>query len=211
VKITKYPQSTVTIEKGGRKILIDPGNFTAAKYNVEDFRGVGAVLLTHEHADHIDTKLINQIVHEYKVDVYANKSVKNQFPDLVSFVVDHGAIIEVLGFKIAAYDMKHVALPDGSDGPQNTGYVIDDIILHPGDSIETAKIKVDIIIAPISGPDISLRDSRDQIVGVGAKIVVPIHYSIYSDDKPALATSLITRFTPDIDMRVLENGQSTEI
>lgn len=61
MNITKYPQSSLLLEKNGQRILIDPGSFMAAKFSVGDLPEIEAILLTHRHADHADPDLIKSI------------------------------------------------------------------------------------------------------------------------------------------------------
>jgi L-ascorbate metabolism protein UlaG (beta-lactamase superfamily) len=50
MQVTKYPYSWVRLEQDGRVLVIDPGTWTEA----DAVAGVGAVLITHEHSDHLD-------------------------------------------------------------------------------------------------------------------------------------------------------------
>jgi L-ascorbate metabolism protein UlaG (beta-lactamase superfamily) len=51
MKLTKYTHACVRLEKDNRVLVVDPGNFSEA---AEALSGAEAVLVTHEHADHID-------------------------------------------------------------------------------------------------------------------------------------------------------------
>ncbi len=210
MKVTKYPQSTLILEKEGRRILIDPGSFTAAKYKADDFPEIEAIVLTHRHPDHVDTDLIKSILDKKSVPVVANDDVKEAFPDLITDVVSSGDIVSHAGFDILAHDLPHVPMVDGSSGPQNTGYVFDGNFFHAGDGVDTTGINVHYAAVPIAGPDLSLRDAHDLIKSIGAKVIIPIHYSLFSDDQPVAAVGLIHKFTPEIDeLRILANGEST--
>ena len=52
MRMIKYTHACVRLERDGRSLLIDPGTWA------EDaaFEGVSDVLVTHEHADHIDVE-----------------------------------------------------------------------------------------------------------------------------------------------------------
>jgi L-ascorbate metabolism protein UlaG (beta-lactamase superfamily) len=54
MKITKYPQSCLLLEKNGQRIVIDPGKFFAEKYSFAELGEISAVLYTHRHGDHLD-------------------------------------------------------------------------------------------------------------------------------------------------------------
>ena len=51
MRLTKYTHSCVRLDDGGRALVIDPGTFSETQLALD---GAHAVLITHEHADHID-------------------------------------------------------------------------------------------------------------------------------------------------------------
>lgn len=210
MKVTKYPQSTLVLEKDGRRLLIDPGSFTAAKYTADDFPEIEAIVLTHRHPDHVEAELIKSILDKKAVPVIANSDTKETFPELVTHVISSGETVSHAGFEILAHDLPHVPMVDGTAGPQNTGYIFDGNFFHAGDGVDTTGVSVHYAAVPIAGPDLSLRDAHDLIASIGAKVIIPIHYSLFTDEKPAAAIGLIEKFTPEIDeLRVLANGEST--
>ncbi len=212
MKVTKYPQSTLILEKEGRRILIDPGSFTAAKYSADDFAEIEAIVLTHRHPDHVDEGLIKSILNKKNVPVVGNTDTKEAFPELITDIISDSETIIHAGFTIKAHDLPHVPMVDGSAGPQNTGYIIDDNFFHAGDGVDTTGVDVHYAAVPIAGPDLSLRDAHNLIKSIGAKVIIPIHYSLFTDEKPTAAIGLIQKFTPEIDeLRVLANGESTLI
>ena len=51
MKLTKFPHACLRIEQGGAVLVVDPGGFSQP---ADALRGADAVLITHEHADHVD-------------------------------------------------------------------------------------------------------------------------------------------------------------
>ncbi|HEY6683652.1 MAG TPA: MBL fold metallo-hydrolase, partial [Propionibacteriaceae bacterium] len=51
MRITHLGHAAVLAETDGARILIDPGNFSDAWHSLTD---LDAVLVTHQHPDHID-------------------------------------------------------------------------------------------------------------------------------------------------------------
>src|SRR5690625_7785240 len=51
MQITKFAHSCVLVDSDGVRVLFDPGNFTTG---FEDLTGLTAILVTHQHPDHLD-------------------------------------------------------------------------------------------------------------------------------------------------------------
>ena len=200
MKITKYPQSNFLIESNGKKILIDPGNLTFAKYSIDDFGPLDAVLITHQHPDHLDKGAVRKLI-EKGVTMYGNHDVASQFenePFDITKVFNENEF-DVAGFKIKPIDLPHFQglwceacnqkitpdtitknkkcslhpsqEPKKVDGPPNTGYIINDGIHLDGYSVKSAGI-------PIGGPTVDYNIAWKLVETLSAELVVPMHYSI---------------------------------
>jgi L-ascorbate metabolism protein UlaG (beta-lactamase superfamily) len=55
MKLTKFTHACVRLEKDGRVLVLDPGNFSETDQALAD---ADAVLITHEHADHVDADAV---------------------------------------------------------------------------------------------------------------------------------------------------------
>jgi L-ascorbate metabolism protein UlaG (beta-lactamase superfamily) len=208
MNVTKYPQSCVIVEKDGNKLLFDPGFFARQKYSANTFNDISAIILTHRHSDHVDEDFIKEILNLNQVSIIANEDVKEILGDVVTKVVNDGDAFEIAGFKIEALFLPHVKMVDDQVPPPNTGFIIDDKLLVPGDSIEIAPRNIPYVLIPIAGPDLSLRDARIFCEKINAQIAIPVHYSIFSDEKPEVAVSLISSALPNTKLYVLENQET---
>jgi L-ascorbate metabolism protein UlaG (beta-lactamase superfamily) len=125
-------------------------------------------------------------------------------------VVENNQTFEVAGFKITAYELPHCLMADGSEGPQNTGYLVDDVFFDPGDGKELAGLQAESMALPISGPDISMFDAFSFAKQVGAKVAIPVHYTNFGAD-----TATYKQFSEWIkapfEIRPLADGESTEV
>lgn len=210
MKITKYPQSCLIVEHNGKRLCIDPGGLVAAKFKTEDLLPLDAILYTHEHSDHVDPDLLKALLQNSKIPVIANQSTRNLLGDLVTQVVADGQEFDAAGVKIAAKELPHCLLPDGSEGPQNTGYVIDGAFFHPGDGIELKDFHIDAAAVPIAGPDISPKDVYQFIKDLGCKTVIPIHYHFFLEN-PGILAEFAAQIVPGVKFVVLDDGKSAEI
>lgn len=210
MRITKYPQSHLVLNKDGVKLLIDPGSITfGAGFKVEDFADIPAFLLTHSHPDHLDPQNAKALMEGKKV--YGNSDVVNQLKGMgvEAIEIHDGEEFEVEGYKIKAIDLPHCKMQDGTDGPPNTGFLIDGVLFHPGDGdIAPEGVKADDLALPIAGPTITLDGALKFATDVEAKIVIPIHYDYFKNDPEEFKKMAQEK---GIEVRVLAPGQETEI
>jgi L-ascorbate metabolism protein UlaG (beta-lactamase superfamily) len=203
MKITRFFQSCLLIEENGARILIDP----SGQEKDRDFGKLDAVLYTHEHPDHFDADMAQAFVEQGIAPVYANASTAKQIKASKTLVKD-GQEFDIAGLKIKVIELPHCLMVDGSEGPQNTGYLINKKIFHPGDGKELTGLKVDTLAVPISGPDISLKDAFAFAKQVAAKQVIPIHYD-YLGGNPDFFDS--TAQKAGIKTHALNIGESVNI
>ena len=124
MKITRFVQSCLLIEDGGSRIVIDPSGEEASN----DFGKLDAVLYTHEHGDHFDPELTKKFM-EAGVSVYANASTAKKIEGQPNLVTD-GQEFKVGTFDIKVLELPHCPMPNGSAGPQNVGYLINQKLFH---------------------------------------------------------------------------------
>ena len=206
MKVTKYPQSCLVVEKSdGGRLLIDPGNFAIDAHDVDDFGPVDAVLYTHRHPDHCDERGLEALL-ERDVVAYGNADVVALLgADRVAEIRD-GEAVEIAGFEVLPRDLPHVVMVDGAPGPPNTGFVLDGAFFHPGDGIGLEGLRVEKLALPIAGPSISFRDAYRFVEQVGARRAVPMHYDMFIADPHLFASRC------DIaDVVVLAPGESTDL
>lgn len=207
MRITRYFQSCLLVEENGVRVLIDPSGNEAG--NLDKFGKLDAVLYTHEHADHFDAELAQTFVEQGIAPLYANASTAKLIKASKTEVND-GQGFEVRGLKIKALELAHCLMIDGSEGPQNTGYMINDRFFHAGDGKELAGLAAEILAVPIAGPDISFKDASDFAKQASAKTVIPIHYDFIGTNPEVFAT-FAGFFKQPFKIQVISPGQSAEV
>ena len=210
MKVTRFPQSCLLLEQDGHTIVIDPGVHFLQTHKVEELNGVGAVLYTHQHADHYDESIAKALLAN-GVAIYANESTAKLIDNEKVTVVHDGDMFTAGGFEIIARELPHCLLPNGSEGPQNTGYVVNGAFFHPGDGKKLEGLKVDTLAVPITGPDISMYDAYAFAKQLEAKVVIPIHYQAIPADPQVIADYMHKPGDPGFEIRVLADGESTEV
>ncbi|GAB3945289.1 MBL fold metallo-hydrolase [Kribbella albertanoniae] len=176
MKLTKFAHACVRLEKDGRTLLVDPGSFS------EDavFERADAVLVTHEHQDHLDIERVKAL----NVPVYTNAGVAAQLAELGDrvHVVEGGQSFDAAGFAVSAYGKDHaVILPEWGVPCENIGFLIDDAVYHPGDSFTQPDRAVHTNLVPISGPWFALPPAVDYARAVKAEQLVGIHDGLLSE------------------------------
>ncbi|HYF96573.1 MAG TPA: MBL fold metallo-hydrolase [Patescibacteria group bacterium] len=207
MKITKFEQSCLLVEEGDNKLLIDPGTPFSNNHQISELGILDAVLITHEHTDHFDANLCNNL--PTHTDVYVNESTSKQLSRQVKIVGD-GELISVGNLSIKVIELPHCLMPDGSEGPQNIGFLINDKLFHPGDGIELEGLSVETLALPINGPDVSMKRAFQFARQVSAQQAIAIHYDIFGANVD-LYRDFAKRFNQPFELKVLQHGESVEL
>jgi L-ascorbate metabolism protein UlaG (beta-lactamase superfamily) len=180
MKISKYIHSCLLFELDGHKLLFDPGNFTFAEGIVtpNDFADVDSIIITHIHPDHLDTENLKKIIELSKATVYTNMEVGTaiQRAGIHYNLIEEG-IYRVGPFKLQAISVVHEPLLDNPI-PKMTGFIINDKVLHPVDSMEpklTAYQGIEVLIMVSMAPfanELKIADFADK---VRPKQILPVH------------------------------------
>ncbi len=205
MKVTKYPQSCLVVEKNATHILIDPGSITMAKFKLADFGKIDAVLYTHEHQDHFEESILPELK-EGGVKIYANESTAKLIGEGVE-VVTSGQKFKIGDFDIEAFDLDHCAMGEmGGEPPQNTGYFIDGYFFDAGDGYEANGRAAKVAALAIAGPTITLEGALQMAKDLGSEKVIPIHYDYFKNDPHEFA-----KMYGEDKVTVLDPGESTEV
>jgi L-ascorbate metabolism protein UlaG (beta-lactamase superfamily) len=138
VRLTKFVHSCVRLDHNGRALVIDPGVWSEP----HALAGVDAVLVTHEHSDHIDElRLAGLGVPVYAPDGAAIRRV----PYLP---VTPGDYFSVAGFEVRVHGGRHAAVVAGQATCPNVGFQVGGLY-HPGDSLDNPDEKVDTLLVPM--------------------------------------------------------------
>src|SRR5260370_42379686 len=99
MRLTKLGHSCVRLEKGGATLVIDPGIWSGP----DSLAGANAVLITHEHADHVDPGVVQAALSgDEGLELWTNAAVATQFTGFGGRVhtVSHGDAVQAAGVDV---------------------------------------------------------------------------------------------------------------
>jgi L-ascorbate metabolism protein UlaG (beta-lactamase superfamily) len=182
MRITKFGHACIRIEHDGRVVVVDPGGFT----DREAVDGATAVLVTHEHPDHLDVShLAATDAPIWTIDA-VRAQIAEQDPAVAErvTVVGPGDRVDV-GLPATVVGERHAVIHPDIPRIDNSGYLLDVdgvVLYHPGDSFTPAGAPVDVLLLPVHAPWSKIAEVADFSRAVGAKRSVAIHDGLLNDN-----------------------------
>ncbi len=180
MRITKFGHAAVRLEHDGGALVIDPGGFTER----EAVDGVGAVLVTHEHPDHLDVERLRRA----DAPVYAGSGVaaalREQAPDLADRLqeVRAGDDLVVAGMRVTVHGEQHAVIHDDIPRIVNTGFCVEDQVFHPGDSFTAPPRPMPVLLVPVHAPWMRLAEAVDFARAHTDGTAVAVHDGLLNDN-----------------------------
>lgn len=174
VTITKLVHACLLVEAGDKRILMDPGIFTwnDERFDLSMVEGVDRILITHEHADHVSIDLVQATLER-------SNDAEVETTEAMSRILSEQNI-DSTSSGTPRFAAPHERIPMGP-GPQNTGFHVEGVLSHPGDShsfVETMSI----LAMPFIAPWGSLTAATDRVRLVRPIYVIPVHDWFLSDE-----------------------------
>ncbi|NLU65982.1 MBL fold metallo-hydrolase [Streptomyces sp. HNM0574] len=185
--LIKKGHSCVRLEKDGRALVVDPGNFTEADAAV----GADAILVTHEHPDHFDEgRLRSAMEANPAARIWTLPSVAERistaFPGRVT-TVREGDAFEAAGFDVQVQGQLHAVIHPDIPQIGNVGYVIGDgahTVFHPGDALtvpDTGGETLGTLLLPVHAPWNKISEVIDYVREVAPRQALDIHDGLLQD------------------------------
>ncbi|GAA4690559.1 MBL fold metallo-hydrolase [Phytohabitans rumicis] len=171
MRIIKFTHACVRLELGGRVLVIDPGVWSEPAA----LDGADAVLVTHEHADHVDVDRLAGL----DVPVYA--PAEASIPGLETTGVASGDEFTAAGFTVRAVGGRHALIYGGQPDCANLGYLVDEAVYHPGDSLHVPEQPVETLLVPAHGSWMKLDEAIDFVKAIKPRLAFPIHDAQIND------------------------------
>ncbi len=181
MRITKFGHACVRIEHDGQVVVIDPGAFTEP----EAVDGATAVLVTHEHADHLHVDHLRAT----DAPVFTIEAVRAQIAEADPGVAERVTLVSPgeqidAGLPVTAVGELHAVIHEDLPRVHNSGYVVDVgslRVYHPGDSFTPPGGPVDVLLLPVHAPWSKISEVIDFGRSVGAPRAVAVHDGLLND------------------------------
>jgi L-ascorbate metabolism protein UlaG (beta-lactamase superfamily) len=211
MQLTKLGHACVRLQKDGATLVIDPGIWSGA----DVLAGANAVLVTHEHADHLDADAVRgALASDRGLQLWANSLVAGQFAHFGEqvHVVADGDSFTAAGFEVHVHGRDHAQIMPSVPVIANTGFAVDGAVFHPGDSFTVPQERVGTVLVPVSAPWLKFSEVAVYIEAVGADRGFAIHDAILSEFGLGLISNLLKAASPaGQPVTRLEPGTTVEL
>jgi L-ascorbate metabolism protein UlaG (beta-lactamase superfamily) len=199
MRITKYTHACVRLQHDdGGVLVIDPGEWSEPEALV----GAHAILVTHEHSDHVDVlRLIG-----LGVKVYAPVGVR--FDGLPVTEVQAGGEFDAAGFRVEAVAGQHATVHGQQPSCPNFGYVVDNALYHPGDALTLPDRPIETLLVPMQASWLKTAEALDFMLAAAHRRAFGIHDGQINERGRDSVNGWFTR-SGGTDYRWLAPGEST--
>ena len=196
MRITKYTHSCLRMDGAG-VLVVDPGEFSERSA----LDGADAVLITHEHPDHLDTAALgNALARRPGLRLFAHPDVLPRLAEWSQAVtaVEPGQQFEAAGYQVRAFGGRHAVIHPDIPRIANLAYLIADAttnLYHPGDSFTVPEdTVVDTLFVPLNAPWMKLMESIDFVRAVKPGRAFALHDALLTPAGAKISDGHLDRF-----------------
>ena len=185
MRITHLGHASLLVETGGARILIDPGSWSPRAHELRD---LDAILVTHQHADHLDEERLPDLLRANPNSILAtdpdtSKLLRDKGIEAQS--VHPGDELTVGAVAVVGVGEMHALIHDEIPSIHNTGMRLsaegEPTFFHPGDALDAEPGHVDVLAFPLNAPWARSRDMTGFLRRLAARHAVPVHDGLLND------------------------------
>ena len=180
MELTKHGHACVVLSDENRRLVLDPGAFTDQSV----LQGASAVLVTHEHFDHVvPDQLLAALDADPALEVWTNRSVAAQLEGAGSrvHVVGAGDTFTAAGFDVQVHGELHAVIHPDIPRIPNIGFLVEGLVFHPGDAFTVPDEPVSTLLLPVHAPWSKLSEVIDYVREVRADQAYALHDALLSE------------------------------
>jgi len=204
MQLTHFGHSCLLAEFGTTRLLFDPGTFA---HGFEGITGLSAIVVTHQHADHVDVARLPSLL-EGNPDavLYADPQTAAQLGQPCR-AVRVGDELTIGDLTVRALGGRHAVIHPDIPVIENISYLVGDDehparLMHPGDALFVPDEPVDVLATPAAAPWMKISEAVDYLRAVAPQRAVPIHQGIIAPNARGIYYSRLSEMT-STDFQVL--------
>jgi L-ascorbate metabolism protein UlaG (beta-lactamase superfamily) len=180
--LTRLGHAALLIETSTTRVLIDPGTFSTDWHVLTD---LDAVLVTHQHGDHIDVTNIGGLLDTNRqARVIVEPAVTGMLGDHETEPAAVGDVTKIGDLSVEVVGGQHAVIHESIPRIGNVGYVLATTggprLFHPGDSYGTTPEGIDVLALPLTAPWAKVGETIDFANAIRPARMIPIHDAIVS-------------------------------
>jgi L-ascorbate metabolism protein UlaG (beta-lactamase superfamily) len=150
-----------------------------------DVRDLDAILITHEHQDHMSISVLKALVAANPGATIITQEgvgrILNEEHIPYQRIAD-GSEISIKGVSVKSFGHEHACVHQEIPLIQNTGFLIGGRLFYPGDALYNPNVSVEVLALPVSAPWLKISEAVDYARAVKPKKVFPVHDGMLRQD-----------------------------